>query len=54
MRALVLLFLSIASLLRLLAQEPRLEQIILNRGYGSANLEWNIPNSPTTKSVSDP
>lgn len=49
MRALVLLFLSIASLLRLLAQEPWLEQIILNRGYGSANLEWNIPNSPTTK-----
>jgi CubicO group peptidase (beta-lactamase class C family) len=23
--------------------------MILNRGYGSANLEWNIPNSPTTK-----
>src|SRR6185312_3770787 len=23
--------------------------MILNQGYGSANLEWNIPNSPTTK-----
>ena len=23
--------------------------IILNRGYGSADLEWKIPNSPTTK-----
>ncbi len=23
--------------------------MILDRGYGSANLEWNIPNSPTTK-----
>lgn len=24
-------------------------QIILNKGYGSADLEWNLPNSPTTK-----
>jgi len=24
-------------------------QVILSKGYGSANLEWNIPNSPTTK-----
>lgn len=23
--------------------------ILLNRGYGSANLEWNIPNSPIAK-----
>jgi len=23
--------------------------MILNQGYGSADLEWNIPNSPTTK-----
>jgi CubicO group peptidase (beta-lactamase class C family) len=23
--------------------------ILLNKGYGSANLEWNIPNSPATK-----
>ncbi len=23
--------------------------IILNKGYGSANVEWNIPNAPTTK-----
>src|SRR5262245_15694997 len=23
--------------------------VILDKGYGSANLEWNIPNSPTTK-----
>jgi CubicO group peptidase (beta-lactamase class C family) len=22
---------------------------LLSKGYGSANLEWNIPNSPTTK-----
>jgi CubicO group peptidase (beta-lactamase class C family) len=25
------------------------DAILLNKGYGSANLEWNIPNSPTTK-----
>lgn len=25
------------------------DTIILNRGYGSADLEWNIPNSPITK-----
>jgi CubicO group peptidase (beta-lactamase class C family) len=24
-------------------------EILLNKGYGSANLEWNIPNSPDTK-----
>jgi CubicO group peptidase (beta-lactamase class C family) len=24
-------------------------KVILNRGYGSANLEWNVPNTPTTK-----
>jgi CubicO group peptidase (beta-lactamase class C family) len=24
-------------------------QILLDRGYGSADLEWNIPNSPTTR-----
>jgi len=24
-------------------------QILLNKGYGYANLEWQIPNSPTTK-----
>jgi CubicO group peptidase (beta-lactamase class C family) len=23
--------------------------VILNKGYGSANLEWDIPNTPTTK-----
>src|SRR4029453_10641950 len=23
--------------------------VILNKGYGSANLEWNVPNTPTTK-----
>jgi CubicO group peptidase (beta-lactamase class C family) len=23
--------------------------VLLNKGYGFANLEWNIPNSPTTK-----
>jgi len=23
--------------------------VILNKGFGSANLEWNIPNTPTTK-----
>ena len=25
------------------------EEILLNKGYGSANLEWNIANSPATK-----
>ncbi len=25
------------------------DQILLSRGYGSANLEWNVPNAPTTK-----
>jgi len=25
------------------------DQILLSKGYGSANLEWNIPNSPSTK-----
>lgn len=25
------------------------DQILLSKGYGSANLEWNIPNGPTTK-----
>jgi CubicO group peptidase (beta-lactamase class C family) len=25
------------------------ETLILSRGYGSANLEWDIPNTPTTK-----
>jgi len=24
-------------------------KVILNKGYGSANLEWNIPNTPSTK-----
>jgi CubicO group peptidase (beta-lactamase class C family) len=24
-------------------------EVLLSKGYGSANLEWNIPNSPTTK-----
>jgi CubicO group peptidase (beta-lactamase class C family) len=24
-------------------------KLLLNRGYGSANLDWHIPNSPTTK-----
>ena len=24
-------------------------KVILNKGYGSANLEWNVPNTPTTK-----
>ena len=23
--------------------------VVLNKGYGSANLEWNVPNTPTTK-----
>jgi CubicO group peptidase (beta-lactamase class C family) len=25
------------------------DEVLLSQGYGSANLEWNIPNSPTTK-----
>jgi CubicO group peptidase (beta-lactamase class C family) len=25
------------------------ERLLVNRGYGSANLDWHIPNSPTTK-----
>ena len=25
------------------------EKVLLSKGYGSANLEWDIPNSPTTK-----
>jgi CubicO group peptidase (beta-lactamase class C family) len=25
------------------------DQVLLSKGYGSANLEWNIPNSPATK-----
>src|SRR5688572_21735003 len=25
------------------------DQVILSKGYGSANLEWNIPNTPSTK-----
>ena len=25
------------------------DQILLNKGYGLANREWNIPNTPTTK-----
>jgi CubicO group peptidase (beta-lactamase class C family) len=25
------------------------DQVLLSRGYGSANLEWNIPNTPSTK-----
>jgi CubicO group peptidase (beta-lactamase class C family) len=24
-------------------------EVILSRGYGSANLEWNVPNTPSTK-----
>jgi len=27
----------------------RADQVLLSKGYGSANLEWNIPNSPATK-----
>src|SRR5262245_34354483 len=30
----------------LVAQDGR---ILFNKGYGSANLEWDIPNSPSTK-----
>src|SRR5437899_2268555 len=25
------------------------DQVIFSKGYGSANLEWNIPNTPATK-----
>src|SRR5687768_4133130 len=25
------------------------DQVILSKGYGSANLEWDIPNTPATK-----
>jgi CubicO group peptidase (beta-lactamase class C family) len=25
------------------------DQVLLSKGYGSANLEWNIPNAPSTK-----
>jgi CubicO group peptidase (beta-lactamase class C family) len=25
------------------------DQVLLSKGYGSANLEWNVPNSPATK-----
>src|SRR5262245_48419969 len=25
------------------------DQVLFSRGYGSANLEWNIPNTPSTK-----
>ena len=25
------------------------DDVLFNKGYGSANLEWNIPNSPQTK-----
>ena len=24
-------------------------QVLFSKGYGSANLEWDVPNSPTTK-----
>ena len=24
-------------------------QVLFSKGYGSANLEWNVPNSPDTK-----
>jgi CubicO group peptidase (beta-lactamase class C family) len=27
----------------------RENEVLLSKGYGTANLEWNIPNSPTTK-----
>jgi len=29
-------------------------EVLLNKGYGSANLEWDVPNSPATKFVWDP
>jgi CubicO group peptidase (beta-lactamase class C family) len=25
------------------------DEVVCSKGYGSANLEWNIPNSPSTK-----
>ena len=25
------------------------DQVILSKGFGSANLEWNVPNTPGTK-----
>ena len=25
------------------------DEVLFSRGYGSANLEWNIPNTPNTK-----
>jgi CubicO group peptidase (beta-lactamase class C family) len=25
------------------------DEVLFSKGYGSANLEWNVPNSPTTK-----
>ena len=25
------------------------DEVLLSKGYGSANLEWEIPNTPTTK-----
>ncbi|TLZ32972.1 MAG: beta-lactamase family protein, partial [Gammaproteobacteria bacterium] len=25
------------------------DRLLINQGHGSANLEWNIPNSPDTK-----
>ncbi len=27
----------------------RCDQVLLSKGYGSANLEWAIPNTPSTK-----
>lgn len=27
----------------------RNNEILFNKGYGSANLEWDIPNTPTTE-----
>jgi CubicO group peptidase (beta-lactamase class C family) len=24
-------------------------EVLLSKGYGSANLEWDVPNSPATK-----
>src|ERR1022692_5225508 len=25
------------------------DEVLLSKGYGSANLEWDVPNSPATK-----
>jgi CubicO group peptidase (beta-lactamase class C family) len=25
------------------------DQVLLDKGFGSANLEWDVPNTPTTK-----